>query len=291
MARKKHAEHANHERWLVSYADFITLLFAFFVVLYSTAQGDQKKAQQLAAAIQMAFEQLGVFPNSSSNAPLTTGQSLAPTPEQIVTKTQSDQLMKTVLPHDQGKSDDPVLEIEDLRRDLEKQLANEIADKKISLRMEPDGLVISLREVGFFDSGSPYLKQKSLDSFAKVAEVLAVRKNMIRIEGHTDDVPIHTAQFASNWELSTARATEVIRLLLVGYKFPPQRLSAAGYAEYHPVANNKTEAGRQVNRRVDIVVLYLKPPVESAVTTAGPQVKTSAYVDLHRAEGRSGGQK
>lgn len=124
--------------------------------------------------------------------------------------------------------------------------------------MESDGLVISLREVGFFDSGSPKLKQRSLGAFEKVAHVLAERRNLIRIEGHTDNVPIHTQAFASNWELSTARATEVIRLLLVDYRFQPTRLSAAGYGEYHPLASNETEAGRQVNRRVDIVVLYLR---------------------------------
>jgi len=252
MARRKRGENPNHERWLVSYADFITLLFAFFVVLYSTAQGDQKKAALLAAAIQDAFQQLGVFSATASTAP-----SVSSGTTQAVPKTPPNQLLLNKLSEDRGV--DPVADVEQLRRELERQLAKEIDRNEVSLHMDADGLVISLREVGFFDSGSPKLKQRSQIAFAKVAHVLAERENLIRIEGHTDNVPIHTSAFASNWELSTARATEVIRKLLVEYKLEPKRLSAAGYGEYHPVASNGTEAGRQVNRRVDIVVLYGRP--------------------------------
>lgn len=271
MARKKQGEHVSHERWLVSYADFITLLFAFFVVLYSTAQGDQKKAARLAAAIQDAFQQLGVFQSTSNNP------AISPDTTQLLPKTPPNQVLQTAAAQAQD-GEDPVVDIEQLRRELERQLVREIDRNEISLRMEPDGLVISLREVGFFDSGSPKLKQRSLGAFEKVAHVLAERRNLIRVEGHTDDVPIHTQEFASNWELSTARATEVIRMLLVNYKFPPPRLSAAGYGEYHPVVSNKTEAGRQINRRVDIVVLYLRPIRIASEKTAKPEVKTSAYV-------------
>jgi chemotaxis protein MotB len=273
MARRKHSEHVSHERWLVSYADFITLLFAFFVVLYSTAQGDQKKAAQLAAAIQDAFQQLGVFSATSNSS----GQSIAPGTTQLMPKTPSNQVLATNGTQVE-EGEDPVIDIEQLRRELERQLAKEIDRNELSLRMEPDGLVISLREVGFFDSGSPKLKQRSLRAFEKVAQVLAERKNLIRVEGHTDNVPIHTPEFASNWELSTARATEVIRVLLVDYHFPPPRLSAAGYAEYHPIASNDTDVGRQINRRVDIVVLYLRSRKLVTKKAARPQVKTSAYV-------------
>ncbi len=273
MARKKQGEHVSHERWLVSYADFITLLFAFFVVLYSTAQGDQRKAAQLAAAIQDAFQQLGVLPASTNSS----GQSVSPGSTQLMPKTPPNQVLETAAAQAQD-GDDPVVDIERLRRELERELTKEIDRNEISLRMEPDGLVISLREVGFFDSGSPRLKQRSLAAFEKVAHVLAERRNLIRIEGHTDNIPIHTQEFASNWELSTARATEVIRMLLVEYRFPPVRLSAAGYGEYHPIASNETEAGRQVNRRVDIVVLYLRARKIVSEKTVYPQVKTSAYV-------------
>ncbi len=271
MARKKPGEHVSHERWLVSYADFITLLFAFFVVLYSTAQGDQKKAAQLAAAIQDAFQQLGVFQSTS------TSPAISPGSTQLLPKTPSNHVLATSGAQAQD-GEDPVVDIEQLRRELERQLTKEIDRDEISLRMEPDGLVISLREVGFFDSGSPKLKKRSLGAFEKVAHVLSERRNLIRVEGHTDNVPIHTPEFASNWELSTARATEVIRMLLVEYQFPPPRLSAAGYGEYHPIASNEDEAGRQVNRRVDIVVLYLRSRTILSQKVTGPRVKASAFV-------------
>ena len=123
------------------------------------------------------------------------------------------------------------------------------------MRREPDGLVISLREVGFFESGSAEMKSASQAAFDQIAAMLRQRNYRLRIEGHTDDVPIHTARFSSNWELSTARATEIIRLLIVRDGFAPDRLSAAGYAEFHPIAPNANAEGRGMNRRVDIVIL------------------------------------
>jgi chemotaxis protein MotB len=138
---------------------------------------------------------------------------------------------------------------------LETVLSAEIARKEISLRREPDGLVISLREVGFFESGAAQMKTASQPAFDRIAAMLRERDYRLRIEGHTDNVPIHNAQFSSNWELSTSRATEVVRLLIVRDGFDPARLSAAGYAEYHPIASNRTLEGRGMNRRVDIVIL------------------------------------
>jgi chemotaxis protein MotB len=125
----------------------------------------------------------------------------------------------------------------------------------VALHRENDGLVISLREFGFFDSGSATIKPGALPALDRIASILAIRTCRLRIEGHTDNIPIHTAQIASNWELSTARATELVRVLIIGHRFAPERLSAAGYAEYHPVASNLTAQGRAQNRRVDIVIL------------------------------------
>jgi chemotaxis protein MotB len=119
----------------------------------------------------------------------------------------------------------------------------------------PDGLVISLREVGFFDSGSATLQARAKGAFSRIAELLLRHPHRVRIEGHTDNVPIHNSQFGSNWQLSTARATELVQLLINNYEFPPQRLSASGYAQYHPVASNDSADGRAQNRRVDVLVL------------------------------------
>jgi chemotaxis protein MotB len=134
-------------------------------------------------------------------------------------------------------------------------LQPEIARRAVALHRETEGLVISLREFGFFDSGSPTLKPSAMPALDRIASILAVRTYRLRLEGHTDNVPIHTSQMASNWELSTARATELVRLLIQHYGFAPERLSAAGYAEYHPIADNSTPQGRAQNRRVDIVIL------------------------------------
>jgi chemotaxis protein MotB len=241
MKRKRRREAPgkvpNHERWLVSYADFITLLFAFFVVMFATSQVDKRKMNQLSVAIQSAFQQWGGTAVAVSDVNLLR-QSPVESPVQ-----------------DQG-------DLDELKRELGKALAPEISRHEVALHSEADGLVISLREVGFFESGSPALKANSRSAFNRMVKVLSDRTYSIRIEGHTDNVPIHNAQFASNWELSTARATDLVRLLVIQYAFLPEKLSAAGYAEYHPVASNATEQGRAMNRRLDVVVLHkpLKPP-------------------------------
>jgi len=255
--RQRHPEHANHERWLVSYADFITLLFAFFVVLYSSSQVDQRKVGKLAMAIQVAFQELGVFPASTSAVPMSGAEPMPFNTVQAIENVEKTASLGQIAPNAKGAlgSGSADGNLTDLRRELEKQLAPEIKRQELALRVHGDGLVISLREVGFFDSGSAQVKAASQPAFERIARILLEREYRVRIEGHTDNVPIHTAHFASNWELSTGRATELVRLLIVKYGFDPARLSAAGYAEYHPIAENDTAGGRQLNRRVDVVVL------------------------------------
>ncbi len=246
--RKKHAEHENHERWLVSYADFITLLFAFFVVLYASSQVDKKKMGQLAVAIQEAFQEMGVFQGKNIAAPTENGGGGPTVPraaEELGRLTEP----KAVAP-EMSRAD-----VGGLKRELENALAPEIQRREIALHIGPEGLVISLREVGFFNSGSATLRPESEPAFARITELLREYECNIRVEGHTDNVPIHNSQFASNWELSTARATEVIRKFIMQYRFEPQRLSAAGYGEYHPAATNATGEGRRMNRRIDLVIL------------------------------------
>jgi len=154
----------------------------------------------------------------------------------------------------------PETDIATLQNELQQALHKEMALHEVAMHREPDGLVISLREFGFFDSGSAAIKPESLPALDRIASILSIRTCRLRIEGHTDNVPIHTAQINSNWELSTARATAVIKFLIVDRRFAPDRLSAAGYAEFHPIASNLTAQGRAQNRRVDIVVL--STPVE-----------------------------
>jgi chemotaxis protein MotB len=229
----------GHDRWLVSYADFITLLFGFFVVLYAFARSDHKKQAQVSQAIDTAFRTMGVFSNSSQAA----GAQDAARPANA---TASEELLTPA----QVKYD-----LDRIQRDLAQALAKQIATHAVSLEMGRDGLVISLREAGFFESGSAMPKAEALPALRTIANRLGAAPYDLRIEGHTDNVPIHNAEFDSNWELSSARATHIARLFLEMKAIPPDRLSAAGYAEFHPIASNDTAAGRAENRRVDLVVL------------------------------------
>jgi chemotaxis protein MotB len=255
--RKRSQAHSNHERWLVSYADFITLLFAFFVVLYASAQVDQRKVGKLALAIQVAFQELGVFPASTTQIPLDINDPMPFSTVQAIQNVERVSELGSVAssPKDSlaGSSDET--DLSTLRSELEQALHGEIALHQVSLHRETDGLVVSLREFGFFDSGSATIKPQALPAVDRIASILAIRTYQLRIEGHTDNIPIHTAQMASNWELSTARATELVRLLIEGHRLAPERLAAAGYAQYHPIASNLTAQGRAQNRRVDIVIL------------------------------------
>ncbi|MBB5328095.1 flagellar motor protein MotB [Tunturiibacter gelidoferens] len=245
MSKKKHPEHVNHERWLVSYADFITLLFAFFVVLFASSQSDKKKQLKLSEAMQTAFTPLGTFDAHSKTPPLTDINASA------ITNSISSPIVRP-LPSATTES------LEETEARLRKLIAEQVAaggipPGGIAMRITPDGLVISLHEAGFFPSGSAEVRPASIPMISILANTLP--SGPLRVEGHTDNVPIHTAQFASNWELSTARSTAIARLLREHGPIDPANLAAAGYAEFHPVASNATEDGRTQNRRVDIILL------------------------------------
>jgi len=241
--RKRAIPHVHNDRWLVSYADFITLLFAFFVVLYSAAVIDKKKVSQVAASIQMAFQQMGALPSS-------TPAQLNPVPPTLPSPP-----VPKVAPPEPLRGDPDHEDLTALRKELEEALAPEIARGEVVVHVGADGLVVSLREFGFFDSGSASIQAHSQLAFSRMASLLVQGRYRIRIEGHTDNVPIHNSQYSSNWELSTARATEMVRLLVTKYGMSPGQLSAAGYAEFHPTASNDTEEGRAQNRRVDVVIV------------------------------------
>ena len=288
--RRRPAPHISHERWLVSYADFVTLLFAFFVVLYASAQIDKKKAIQLSGAIEDAFQHLGVFQNElrgqaeiPANGALPAEASPGSGPAQNLSR----------LPGPAQGQPDKVRKKENLdaiRAELEKALAAEIKRNEVALHMESDGLVLSLREAGFFDSGSATIKPGAEDAFSRVALILQEHPCAVRIEGHTDTVPIHTSQFASNWELSTARATEMVKTLIENHGVSAERLSASGYAEFHPVASNDSAKGRQLNRRVDVVILTtpLPPRVANQPVPAAPAKIPGPAPNLGKAAAENG---
>jgi chemotaxis protein MotB len=261
IVRKKVAHGGHHGgAWKVAYADFVTAMMALFIVLWllnSTSQVDKKKVGNLALAIQVAFQELGVFPASDTQVPVNAKD---PMPFSTVQAIESAQRVAAIgrivnAPTGTLSGVEENGDLSSLQRELKKALAPEISRKEVDLRVVPDGLVISLREIGFFESGSPDIKSSSQRAFSRITSLLAQRRYSIRIEGHTDNVPIHNSRFSSNWELSTARATHLVRLLMTNYNFAPERLSAAGYAAYHPVTDNDTAENRAQNRRVDLVIL------------------------------------
>jgi chemotaxis protein MotB len=231
---------------LVSYADFITLLFAFFVVLYSTSQMDNKKVVRVSAAIHGAFQELGAFSSSADGSVV---RAEAAPPGDIQPVIASSQFVGDEAGGGEG------MDVERLKRELEETLGDQIKRHEVEMRVTPEGLVVSLREVGFFGSGNADLLPDGQAPLGRIAHILNAQGFQIRVEGHTDDMPIHTAQFKSNWELSTARATEVVALLIERYGLDPMHVSAAGYSQYRPAASNETEEGRKINRRVDLVVV------------------------------------
>jgi chemotaxis protein MotB len=246
MRRNRRHSYGSHDRWLVSYADFITLLFAFFVVLYASSKADQRKQQQVSQAIDSAFHLLGLFPNSAQRpANLKNVSAISQDQSSPLTIVMGEEVMAPA----RVKED-----LSHVQRDLEKMLSNEITQHTVAIQMGKDGLVISLREAGFFSSGSAVPQPGALQVLREIAARLGKTSYDVRIEGHTDNVPIHNQEFDSNWELSSARATRIARLFLSTRDIAPERLSAAGYAEFHPVASNVTTAGRAENRRVDLVV-------------------------------------
>jgi chemotaxis protein MotB len=246
MRIERRKSHVSQDRWMVSYADFITLLFAFFVVLYAFVRADQKKQAQVPEAIDSAFQSLGIFPDASRkpvNDAAATGAETPAIPMNIV-------MGEDVLSPAKVKEN-----LENLHRELEQKLSNQVATHTVSMKMGRDGLVISLKEAGFFSSGSATPRPETLPTLRQIAASLSRTPYDLRIEGHTDNVPIHTVEFDSNWELSSARATRIARLFIDMNAISPERISAAGYSEFHPVAGNDTAEGRSENRRVDLVVL------------------------------------
>lgn len=259
--RRRPEEHVSHDRWLVSYADFITLLFAFFVVMYASSQVDKRKVGKLALSIQVAFQELGVFDTSNTKIPLSDSEAIPFEKVQVVENAENTgdltrfvQPMKGLLSPLQ-----PTAPLREVQAELEKILAPEISKHVVDIKARKEGLIVSLREIGFYESGSATLRPSSKDAIDRLAGVLKKRPEALRIEGHTDNLPIHNAHFDSNWELSAGRASDLIKLLIDHYGFAPDRLSAAGYAEFHPVAPNDTPEGRARNRRVDIVILNPTP--------------------------------
>lgn len=241
--RKKHTGHENHERWLVSYADFITLLFAFFVVMFASSHADKGKAAQVSESVRKALEEgqvaavlagiLGTGDGDRKKAAVKVEAGVA----------------------EAGGGAEAQPDLAASYAALTADLYLEIQAGKIRITMEPRGLVVSLREAAFFSTGDDRIDPGTYPSLEKIAAAILKIPNSVRLEGHTDSVPIHNSRFRSNWELSAARAIATLELFAERFGVARDRLAIVGYAETMPVDTNETEAGRAHNRRVDVVIL------------------------------------
>jgi chemotaxis protein MotB len=254
MKRHKHPEHINHERWLVSYADFITLLFAFFVVMFAVSRVD---TQKLGRFSQSFSEAMGLIDEGAQGLMPGTGDRMAePTPGVNAT----------------GPGDEIVRVREELEQ-KQKEAPGE-ARARIKVVQRRNELVLRLDDNILFDSGDDRVRETAQKALRAVAALVKDRPVELRVEGHTDNVPVRNGRFRSNWELSTARATAVIaELAQTG--FAPERLSAAGYGEFHPVGPNDSPENRAHNRRVDLVISGISlpgapGPLASAATGSAP---------------------
>jgi chemotaxis protein MotB len=246
--RKKHPAHENHERWLVSYADFITLLFAFFVVMFATAQGDKGKAAQVSESVKKALEEGKV----SAVVSVLFGGAVDETGKGNAAMKGPGGANKAV---EEQRSERQLVELMPSLEVLSAELRKEIESGKIKISMEARGLAISFKEATLFASGDDSVSKDAYESILKVAAAIHKLPNPVRLEGHTDSRPIHTTRFRSNWELSAARSIALLEVLATEFTVPRERMSIGGYADSAPIDTNDTEEGRARNRRCDIVIL------------------------------------
>ncbi|MGE5396016.1 MAG: flagellar motor protein MotB [Chitinophagales bacterium] len=242
MARKKKPEkEENAERWLLTYSDLITLLMVFFVIMYSISTVNAQKMAAVAQALSQVLsgkEMTVLEEPGPSLAPGKSGQKLK---QEAAQKSEMEKIKKQVTEYIKNQST------------LDKNIS-----KNIVIIEQERGLVISIKDTLLFPEGSATLTPRARNIVCEVGKSLKSISNYIRVEGHTDNLPIHTQQFPSNWELSVVRATNVAHVLNEETGIAPERLSASGYSEYRPLAPNDSELHRQMNRRVDIVILRKK---------------------------------
>jgi len=235
MARKHRAEiHEEHadETWLIPYADLLTLLLALFIVLYASSTIDQTKFNAMAEAFYKEIAEGGGYKYLLIRDP--SDQTSPPAPDQQVTEDESLKSLEVV---------------------LHQMLVEQGLDSMVTTSIDDRGLVISMNDAVLFDPGYAVIKEQYRDVLIRIGETIDRLPNYIRIEGHTDNIPQKSDLYPTNWELSTGRATSVLRLFVDYSHISPEKLSAVGYGEWRPIADNSTPEGRSKNRRVDVIIL------------------------------------
>ena len=268
MARKqRYDDHVNHERWAIPYGDLITLLLAFFVVMYAVSSVNEGKYRVAADSLESAFNTPGRSQSmikidesggTSANSliqiqplPLDLSQNFIPPPEETVAATPYEGAQITS--EDVASIEFAAREMSSLADALAIEMESLIDLGLVNIKRSKLWIEVDIQTSILFGSGSAQLAREAIPVLEQVAWTLRGQDNRIHVEGFTDDLPISTAVYPSNWELSAARAASVVHLF-TGNGLDPTRMAAIGYAEYRPVADNATEEGRQQNRRVAIII-------------------------------------
>jgi chemotaxis protein MotB len=261
MSKRKHTpeEHENEERWLLTYSDMITLLMVFFVVMFSMANTDLKKFAQVAESMSVAFHvvNIGIKPGAAIVGKTKGGNSQHPSPN----------FFETLSPRQR--------EFVSVTSELTAFASQANLKGDISVNMNMEGVIISLSNGLIFEPGSAELKPESRETLHKIAEVLRTIDNPVRIEGHTDNLPTDDPRYPTNWELSVARSVSIVRYLVEQEGIAPERLLAAGHAEFAPIVQNDTRSNRTLNRRADIIIIY--PNESRLVSIKNTPASTTAH--------------
>jgi chemotaxis protein MotB len=273
MARRRQPEeHENHERWLVSYADFITLLFAFFVVMYSISSINEGKYKILSQAL------VGVFNDAErSMKPIPIGE------QRPVSIKPAEPLIKDSEQTDAGIAQSSPDALQSIADDVRNAFGDLIKSDQMTVRGNELWIEIELNSSLLFGSGDAMPSDQAFNIIEKVAGIVKRFDNPIHVEGFTDNQPISTAQYPTNWELSSARSSSIVRMLAMD-GVNPARLASVGYGEFQPIATNATAAGRAKNRRV-VLVISRNLEVRRSLTSNG-----SANVQPDAALRRAGTQ-
>lgn len=253
MRKKKHEEeHENAERWLITYADLITLLLAFFILMYTMSKQDAQKYQEITGQLKAIFTGgIGVAGK---------GSTLGKTPTELSFK---------------GGEGSGVRELERQIRGVDEQSKGANAGR-ISVFADDRGIVVRAMEKAFFEEGRADLSDQAKKALDAIVPVIKGMNSHLRVEGHTDNVPIRNSIFKSNWELSVMRATEVVRYLIEQHDYPTDKISAAGYAEYRPIASNDSVTNRGLNRRIEMIVVKSEQVQRTQTETGQTKIQKAA---------------
>jgi chemotaxis protein MotB len=245
MARAKKQVKQNHERWLVSYADLVTLLFAFFVVMFASTQTDHSRAREISEGVKEALKTGGAAPKI-----------LAILGGTLEDKGRGNAMLQgPAIESPHKENEQPLKDLAAAAALLREGLQKEIKSGTVDVRVEERGVIIGLNSAVFFSTGDDTINPAVYPTLKVVSDVINRLPNAIRFEGHTDSVPINTKRFPSNWELSASRSIAMLRLFNERFHVDEERMAIVGYGDTASIESNKTEQGRRRNRRVDIVIV------------------------------------